>query len=135
MSSTSSRTGGLEPAPDQLPLHGLQQALGDVLVHLEVPDPGDPERVLLDDLQAAEQVGQVRGDDVLDRHVPVLRHREEPGQQRRHLDPGEHGGVGPRVGDHDGQVEGQAGDERERMGRVHHERGQHRVDTLAEQRR
>jgi hypothetical protein len=42
--------GRLEPAPDQLALHRLQQVLGDVLVHLEVPDPGDAERVLLDNL-------------------------------------------------------------------------------------
>ena len=125
--------GGLEPAPHQLPLHGLQQVLGEILVDLEVPDAGDAERVMLDDLHVTEQVGQVRGDDVLDRHVPVLRQGQEPGQQRRDLDPGEDGAVGPRVRDHDGQVERQAGDERERMGRVHHQRGEHRVDALPEQ--
>jgi hypothetical protein len=90
-------------------------------------------RSLIDDLDVAEQVGQVRRDDVLDRHEPVLRHGQEPGQQRRHLDPGEHRGVGARIRDHDGEVEGQAGDERERMRRVDHQRSEHRVDAFPEQ--
>ncbi len=85
--------GGLGPAPHQFPLHGLQQVLGQVLVYLEVPDAGDAERVMLDYLHVTEQFGQVRGDDVLDRHVPVLRKPKEPGQQRRDLDPGENGAL------------------------------------------
>ena len=59
--------------------------------------------------------------------------REEPGQQRRHLHPGEHGGAGARVGDHHRQAERQARDVRERVGRVDDQRREHRVDPLAEQ--
>src|SRR5580704_14603042 len=55
---------GLEPAPHKFALHRLQQVLSEVLVHLEVPDAGDPEHVVLEHLHAAEQVGHVRGDDV-----------------------------------------------------------------------
>ena len=89
--------------------------------------------MLLQDVQAREQLVQVRSDDVLDGHEPLRGDREEPGQQRGNLDPGEHRCSGPRVGDHDGQVERQAGDEGKRMRRVHDQRRQHRVDALAEQ--
>ena len=77
-SSTSSRTGGLEAAPLQFPLQRLHQVLGDVLVHLEVTGAGDPEHMVLQDVQAREQLGEVRGDHVFQRHEPVLGHGEEP---------------------------------------------------------
>ena len=55
-------------------------------------------------------------------HEPLRGDGQEPGQQRRHLDPREHRRAGPRVGHHDRQVERQAGDERERVRRVDDER-------------
>ena len=124
---------GLEAALLQFPLQRLHQVLGDVLVHLEITGAGDPEHMVLQDVQAGEQLGEVRGDHVFQRHEPVLGHGEEPGQQWRHLDPGEHGRAGARVGDHHGQAQRQAGNVGEGVGRVHQQRRQHRVDPLAEQ--
>ncbi len=83
--------GGLEPAAHQLALQRLQQVLRDVLVDLQVADPGHPEHVMLQDVQTDEQLAQVRGDHVLQRHEPVRSGRQEPRQQRRHLHPGENG--------------------------------------------
>ena len=74
----------------------------------------------------------MRRDHVLDRHVAVLADVEEPRQQRRHLDPGEHGDALLRVDQRDREVERQPGDEGERVRRVDHQRRQHRVDALLE---
>ena len=89
---------------------------------------------MLQYLQAGEELGEVRGDHVFQWHEAVLRHGEEPRQQRRHLHTGEHGGAGARVGDHHREAERQARDVRERVGGVHDQRREHRVDPLAEER-
>ena len=124
---------GLETPPEQFTLKRLHQVLRDVLVHLQVPGPGDPEHVMLEHVKADEQLGQVRRDHVFQRHEPVLAHGEEAGQQRRHLHPGEHGHAGVRVGHHDRQAEREARDVGERVRRVHDQRGEHRVDPVPEQ--
>ena len=80
-----------------------------------------------------EQLVKVRGDDVFQRDEPVGRDGQEPRQQRRHLDPGKDGLPRVGVGDGDRQAQGEAGDERERMCRVHRQRCQHRVDALLEE--
>src|SRR5262249_39036861 len=71
---------GVEAALLQFPLQGLHQVLGDVFVHFEVVGAGDPEHMVLQDVQAGEQLGEVRGDYVFQRHEPVLGHGEEPWQ-------------------------------------------------------
>ena len=58
VSSTSSRTGGAEPAPQQFLLQGLHEVLGVVLVDLEVLVAGHPEDMVLDDLHALEQLAR-----------------------------------------------------------------------------
>ena len=95
-----------EAAAQQLLLHGLEQVLGVVLLDLHVLVAGDAERVVLQHLHAREQLVQVLGDDFLEGtneagpspagglHVrgarPARRvDRDEPRQQRRHLDAGE----------------------------------------------
>ena len=40
----------IEAPPEQFALQRLQQVFGEVLVHFQVPDPGDPEGVMLDDV-------------------------------------------------------------------------------------
>jgi hypothetical protein len=84
-------------------------------------------------VQAGEQVGEVGGNHVFQRHEAVPQHGQEPGQQRRHLHLGEDGGAGARIGDHDRQVERQPRDVRKRVGRVYDQRREYRVDPLAEQ--
>ena len=133
-----------EPAPGQLLLQRGEEVLGVVLLDLEVLVAGDPEREVLAHLHAGEELVQVRGDDVLERHearvvqVGVAESaawsvtRMQPGQQRRHLDPGEVLVAGLGVDQHDGEVEREAGDVGERVRRVHGQRRQHREHLLAE---
>ncbi len=59
--------------------------------------------------------------------------RDEPGQQRRDLDPGEVLLAGRRVDHDDREVEGQPGDVREGVSRVDRQRREHREDLLAEE--
>ncbi len=120
----------------QLALERVQQVLDLVLLlDLDVLVAGDAERVLLDDLHAGEQLVEVRGDDVLERDepgaLPSIGH--EPRQQRRHLDPGEVLAAGRAVAHEHREVEREPGDVRERVRRVDRQRGQHRVDPLAEE--
>ena len=93
VSVTSSRTAGTEPAAGQLALQRLQEVLVAVLLDLHVGVAGDPEQVVRDDLQAGEELGQVRGDEVLERQErrrPAGRaDRDEPRHVVGHLDPGE----------------------------------------------
>jgi len=57
---------------------------------LEVGVARDPERVVTEHLHAREQCGQVRGDQLLQRHEPrASGQRDEAGQQRRDLYPRE----------------------------------------------
>jgi hypothetical protein len=97
---------------------------------------------VLTHLHAGEQLVQVGGDDVFERDEPAayrpgsdspLDDPQEPGQHRGHLDPGEVLGAGRRVDEDDGEVERQAGDVGERVGRVDGQRGEHREDLLAEE--
>ena len=125
--------GGLEPVPLQFPFQRLQQVLGDVFVDLQVADAGDPEGMVFQHVKTDEQLVEMSRDHVLERDEALRRDGQEPGQQRRHLHPGEHRLAGFRVGHHDREAERQAGDVRERVGRVHHEGGEHRIDPLAEQ--
>ena len=123
-----------EPAPGELALQGVQQVLG-VGVDLEVLVAGDPERRGLDHGQPREDLVQVGRDDVLEQHQPSARGsgRQQPGQQRRHLHPGEVFGAG-LVGHHDREVQREPGDVRERVRRVDRQRREHRVDALGEHR-
>ena len=62
-----------EPAALQLLLERLEQVLGVVLLDLEVLVAGDPERVVLQDLHAGEELVEVGGDDVLERDEALRR--------------------------------------------------------------
>ena len=84
-------------------------------------------------LHAGEQLLQVRGDDVLQRDVPLRGRLQEARQQRRHLDPREVLVAADRVAHDDGEVQRQPGDVRERVRRVHGQRGEHREDLLPEE--
>lgn len=118
-----------ESAARQFAFESLQQILVAILFDLEVGVAGDPECVVLDDLQPREQHRQERRDEFLHRQEP--HHGRPVGRSAQlneapdvvgHLDPGE---VLPAVLgmlDRDRQVQTQPADERERMGRVHRER-------------
>ena len=67
----AARTGG---ACSSL-LERLEQVLGVVLLDLEVLVAGDPERVVLEDLHAREELVEVRGDDVLERDEALVADR------------------------------------------------------------
>jgi hypothetical protein len=133
-SSTSRPHRRAEPASGQLTLQRREQVLGVVLLDLEVLVAGDPEGEVLTDLHAGEQVVQVGGDDVLERHEPGGVHvgqprlvravgdAQHPGEHGRHLDPGEVLLAGARVDQDDREVQGEAGDVRERVRRVDGER-------------
>ena len=128
--------GGAEPAAGQFPLQRLQQVLVAVLLDLEVGVAGDPEQVVGEDLQAGEELGELRGDEVLERQEGRRRvgggHRDEPGHVVRHLDPREVRRAVGRVADHHRQVQRQPADVGERVGRVHRQGGEHREDLVAE---
>ena len=122
-----------EPAAQQLLLQRGEQVLGVVLLDLEVLVAGDPEGVHAEHLHAGEQPLEVLGDDVLERHEPLVADGHEPREDRRHLDPGEVLLAGLRVAHQHGEVERQPGDVRERVRRVDGQRRQHREDPLLEQ--
>ena len=81
--------GRAEPPAHELALHSGEQVLGVVLLDLDVLVAGHPEGVVLEHLHAREELGQVRGDDVLEGDEPLLGDRQEAREVRRHLDPGE----------------------------------------------
>ncbi len=122
-----------EPAPHQLLLQRLEEVLRVVLLDLQVLVAGEAEGVVLQHLHPREQLLQVRGDDVLDGHVPLRGGLQEAGEQRRHLDAGEVPVPGDRVADDDGQVEGEPGDVRERVRGVDRQRSEHGEDAVPEE--
>ena len=68
----------------------LQEVARLVLLHIQIGVAGDPEHVVRAHLHAGEQPIQVRGDHVFDRDEPLpVGQREEPRQQRGHLQPRE----------------------------------------------
>ncbi len=82
-------------------------------------------------VHAGEQRVQVLRHDVFERHELLVTDRHEARQRRRDLDPREVFVAAARVTDDDGEVEGQPRDVRERVRRVHRQRGQDRVDAGA----
>ena len=82
--------GRAEAAAAQLDLDRGEQVVGLLLLEREVGVAGDPEGEGLHDLHAREQLVEVGGDDLLERHEALaVGHDHEAGQQRRHLHPGE----------------------------------------------
>ena len=75
----------------------------------------------------------MRGDHLLERHEALaVGHHDEAREQRRDLHPGEALLAGLGVADRDREVEREVRDVRERVGRVHRERGEHREDARVE---
>ena len=82
--------GPAEAAAAQLDLDRGEQVVGLLLLEGEVGVAGDPEGEVALDLHAGEERVEVGGDDLLERHEPLaVGHHHEPGQQQRHLHPGE----------------------------------------------
>ena len=132
-----------EAALLELLLHGGQQVLGVVLLDLQVLVAGDPEQVVLQDVHAGEEVVEVAGDDLLQGDEGgaggLVRGLElaagdgdQARQRRRDLEPGEVLLAGAGVAQQHGEVEGQARDVGEGVGGVDGQRGEHRVDLVAE---
>ena len=122
-----------EAAPAELHLDGGQQVVGLLVGHAEVGVAGDPERAVQLDLHAGKQPVEVGGDHLLEGHeARAVGGPHEPGQQRRHLDPGEAALVALGVADHDGQVERQVGDVGERVAGVDRQRREDGEDLVLE---
>ncbi len=125
-----------EPAAQQLGLERLDEVLGLVLLDHDVLVAREAERVVVEHLHAGEEVVEVVRDELLEREVAhrvaVVRHLDEAGQHRRHLEARELLAAGPGVADADREVQRQAGDVRERMRGVDRERHEHREDLRLE---
>jgi len=123
-----------EAAAHELALERLQEVLCVVLLDLEVLVARDAERVVLQHLHAGEELAEVRGDDVLERHEPLGPDDHEPLEDRRHLHAGEELGARRGVPHDDREVEGEARDVRERVGRVDRQRREDREHLVLEER-
>src|SRR6476469_7081640 len=128
--TSSSRT---ESAAQELLLERGEEVLGVVLLDLDVLVAGHSEGVGLEHLHAREEPLEVDGDDVLERHEPVVADGHEAGEVGRHLDPREVLLAGARVADEDRQGEREPGDVGERVRRVDGQRRQDREDALLEE--
>ena len=127
------RAGGAAAANEHR-LDGGEEILRLVLLHVHIGVAGDPEDVVREDLHPGEQRVEVRGQHLLDGYEPfAVGQGHEPVEQRRHLHPGEAPLPGHGVADDRRQVQRQARDVREGVGRVHRERREHREDPLLEQ--
>ena len=109
----------------------------------EILVASDPEEVVLQDVHAREEVVEVLADDDLNgddgaagglvRGVELAaRDLDEARQGVGHLDAGEVLLAAARVAQDDGEVEGQARDVGEGVGRIDRQRGEDRVDLVAE---
>ncbi len=88
-SSTSSRTARPKRRRRSSISTACEEVVGLVLEG-EVGVAGDAERPVVLDDHAREERVELRGDHLLERHeARAVGQRQEPGQQRRHLDPGE----------------------------------------------
>ena len=121
-----------EAPPSKLLLDGHQQVVGLVLLDREVRIAGHPEQVRLDDLHAGEQVLEVGGDHLVDRHEALGFDLEQARQDLRHLDPGEDALAGLRIAQADGDRQAERRDVRERVARIDRERRQDREDLVVE---
>ena len=122
-----------EPAPPQLHLDGRQQIVRLFVLDGQVCVPSDAERDAVVDLHAGEELLQVGADHLLQGHEPLaVGQHDEPGQQRRHLDPGEAALRGARVPDDHTEVEREGGDVREGVAGVDRQWGQHGEDATLE---
>ena len=102
------------PAP-QLELHRGEQIVGLLFFEREVGVAGHAERELVLDDHAGEELIEMCGDHLLERNESLtVGHHHEAGQQRRHLDPREPPLGGDRIAEHDGQVQRERRDVRER---------------------
>ncbi len=134
------RARDLEPdsrgRPLPIPQHQFQsdeEIVRLVDLDLDVGVARDPERVVLDQRHPGEQLIEVGGDHLLDRHEPPSAGElEEPRQQRRDLHPREAADAAVRVADDDRKVERQIADVRERVRRIDRERGENGEDPFLE---
>ena len=122
-----------EASATQLHLDRGEQVVGLLVLDGEVRVAGDPEAHAVEHLHAGEQLGEVHRDDLLERHEALaVGQHHEPGQQRRHLDPGEAPLAGVRIADDHAQVQRQRRDVGERVARIDRQRGEHREDAALE---
>ena len=129
-----------ETTAQQLLLHGVEQVLCIILFHVDILVTGNAEGSRFLDDHAREQGFQVRDDQVLHgdeavAHVGgiVVGHvvdGHETVQVSRNLHASEVGLAGSRVLHQHGEVDGTAGNVRERVGRIHGERRQNREHLL-----
>src|SRR5215211_7321611 len=87
---------------------------------------------MVQDLHAAEQQVEVRLDDLVEQDELVRLDREQTGQDRRDLDPGEATLTGLGITEADGDREAERRDVREWVARIDSKRRQDREDLLDE---
>ena len=124
-----------ETAAADLFLDGFEQVVGFV-GDVEVGVPGDPEVSVVDDFDAREELVDVGGDHVLERHhhrVVLTTDVDEAAEQfLGHLDASQHLGRGLGVAQQHRQREREVGDVRERTSEADHQGRQGREDLVLE---
>jgi hypothetical protein len=124
----------VHPQPSVQPrLDRGEQVVRLAFVEEQVGVPGDAEGVGGDDVRAREERAQLGPDELLDRQqaFPVAE-GDETRKHRRHLHPGETAPSRLPVADHDAEIQREIRDPRERMGRVHRQGRQRRMDLAPE---
>ena len=125
--------GPAELPATQLDLDGGEEVVGLLLLEGEVGVAADAERGGGLHVHPREQLAEVGGDHLLERHEPLaVGHHHEPRQQVRHLDAGEPPLAGDGVAEEHRQVQREVRDVRERVTGVDGERREHREDPLLE---
>ena len=126
--------GATEAAAAQLHLDGGEQVVGLLLLERQVGVAGDPERAVLVELHAGEQLGELRGDHLLERDEAVRRRAGRgSGAAAAAPSPGR-SAARPVSGSRTitAEVQREVGDVGERMAGVDGERREDREDPLLE---
>ena len=121
-----------ETRAQELKLDGLQQVVG-LVGHLEIAVARHAEERPLEDLHPGEQLGQVVGEDSLERHEAApAADGEEARQALRHLDPGEALLAGLGVGHEEAEADRERGDVGKRLAGPDGQRRQYGEDLALE---
>ena len=110
-----------------------EQILRLVLLDVQICVAGHAEDVVGHDLHPRKQSVEMRGDHLLDRHEALaVGKREEPREQRRHLEPREPANPRDGVAHQHGEIQREVRDVGERVRRVDRERCEDREDAFGE---
>ena len=130
----SNRLRGALPVA-QLALDGLEEIVGFFLLDRQIGAAGHSECRGINHVESAEESSEVVAHDLLDGHETLpIGESDESGNVRRDLHSGETMRLGDRIVEQDRKVQREVGNERERVGRIDREGGQHGEDRRFEHR-